>query len=76
MLALAVLNTRVPAWLRTGLLGLAFGGLQIGLVWPYLVGPLGADVGVTVTALGGLAPVIGGAVAAWATRHPESIPRV
>ena len=32
-----------------------FGGLLIGLAWPYLVGPLGADVGVTVIALGGLA---------------------
>ena len=76
VLALAVLTTRVPAWLGTGLLGLAFGGLLIGLVWPYLVGPLGADVGVTVTALGGLALVIGGAVASWATRHSESDPRV
>jgi hypothetical protein len=76
VLAFAVLNTRVPAWLGIGLLGLAFGGLLIGLVWPYVVGPLGADVGVTVTALGGLALVIGGTLASWATRHSESDPRV
>jgi hypothetical protein len=76
VLAVAVLNTRIPAWLGSGLLGLAFGGLLIGLVWPYVVGPLGADVGVTVTALGGLALVIGGTLASWATRHSESDPRV
>lgn len=76
VLALGVLRTPVPAWFRSGVLGLALGGLLIGLTWPYLVGPLGADVGVTVTALGGLALVIGGAVASWATRHAETDPPV
>lgn len=76
VLALGVVRTRVPAWLGSGVLGLALGGLLIGLIWPYLVGPLGADVGVTVTALGGLALVIGGAVASWATRHAASDPLV
>ena len=75
-LALGVLRTEVPAWLRSGVLGLALGGLLIGLAWPYLVGRLGADVGVIVTALGGLALAIGGAVASWATRHAEPEPLV
>ena len=56
--------------------GLGFGGLLVGLVWPYAVGPLGADVGVLVTLMGGLSLVIGGAVASWATRHVEADPRV
>ena len=69
VLGLAVVRTRIPAWARTGVAGLALGGLLVGLAWPYLFGPLGADVGVTVTVLGGLALMIGGGVASWATRH-------
>ena len=45
VLGLGIIETRVPAWLRSGVLGLAAGSLLIGLVWPYVVGPLGADVG-------------------------------
>ncbi len=76
VLALGVLHTPVPDWIRTGILGLGVGGLLIGLVWPYVVGPLGADVGVLITALGGISLVIGGAVASWATRHVEADPPV
>jgi hypothetical protein len=76
VLALGVVRTPVPAWLRTGVLGLGVGGLLIGLIWPYLLGPLGADIGVLVTALGGLALVTGGFVASWATRHVEADPLV
>ena len=75
-LALGIVNTPVPPWMRSGVLGLVLGGLLIGLTWPYLVGPLGADVGVIVTALGGLALVSGGVVASWATRHAQADPRV
>jgi hypothetical protein len=76
VLALGILDTPIPAWLRTGVLGLALGGLLLGLTWPYLIGPLGADVGVLVVAIGGLALVIGGAVASWATRHAGTDPLV
>jgi hypothetical protein len=76
VLGLAVVDTRVPAWLRTGAVGLGFGGLLVGLTWPYLFGPLGADIGAMVTALGGVSLVIGGSVASWATRHAESDPVV
>ena len=55
--------------IRSGIVPLALGSLLIGLAWPYQVGPLGADVGVLVVALGGLALAIGGVVATWATRH-------
>ena len=76
VLLLGVVQTWVPAWFRTGVLGLGVGGLLIGLTWPYIFGPLGADMGVLVTALGGLALVIGGGVASWATRHAGADPVV
>jgi len=76
VLALAILQTPVPVWVRSGVLPLALGSLLIGLVWPYQVGPLGADVGILVVALGALALVVGGVVATWATRHVELEPAV
>jgi hypothetical protein len=76
VLALGVLHSPVPDWIRTGVMGLVAGGVLIGLVWPYVVGPLGADVGVLVTSLGGISLVIGGAVGSWATRHVETEPPV
>ena len=72
VLGLGIVRTAVPDWMRSGVLGLVFGSLVIGLTVPYVAGPLGADVGVMVACLGGLALVIGGAVATWATRHAEA----
>jgi hypothetical protein len=69
VLALAVRREPVPAWISSGIFGLILGGLLLGLGWPYLVGPLGSDVGLTMTTLGGICLLIGGVVALWATRH-------
>ncbi len=41
-------------WLGIGLPGLGVGALLIGLVWPYLVGPLDGSLGAMATALGSL----------------------
>ena len=71
-LALGVVKTTVPAWLRTGVLGLALGGLLIGLTWPYAIGPLGADIGAMLATIGGLALVVGGGLALWSDRHAGS----
>jgi hypothetical protein len=76
VLALAIRGRPVPAWISSGILGLVFGGLLLGLAWPYVVGPLGADVGLTMTLLGGVALLIGGVVALWATRHVAAEPLV
>jgi hypothetical protein len=76
VLALGIVRTAVPIWLRSGVLPLGLGSLLIGLAWPYQVGPLGADVGVLVIVLGGLALAIGGVVSIWATRHVEMEPAV
>ncbi len=76
VLGLGVVETGAPDWLRTGVLGLTFGGLLLGLLWPYAVGPLGADFGAMVTVLGAVAMLIGGGVASWATRHVEPPPAV
>lgn len=76
VLALAIRGRPVPAWISSGILGLVFSGLLLGLAWPYLVGPLGADVGLTMTTLGGVALLIGGVVALWATRHVPVEPLV
>ena len=69
VLALALRRGPLSPWISSGILGLVFGGLLFGLAWPYLVGPLGADVGLTLTALGAVALLIGGVVTLWATRH-------
>ena len=76
VLALGVVRTTVPAWLRTGVFGLALGGLLIGLTWPYVLGPLGADIGALLVALGGVALVGGGALAIVADRHAGEGPLV
>ncbi len=76
VLGLAVVPTTAPAWIRTGVLGLASGGILVGLAWPYVVGPLGAEVGVTLALVGGIALGIGGILASWATRHASEEPSV
>jgi hypothetical protein len=76
VLALGIIHTAVPPWIRSGVAPLALGGLLAGLVWPYEVGPFGADVGAVVVGLGALAMVIGGVVTTWAGRHVEVDARV
>jgi hypothetical protein len=69
IVALALLRDRVPLWLGVGLPGLGLGALLFGLVWPYLVGPLGGQIGVTAVALGAVALAAAGTAALVADRH-------
>ena len=75
VVAAAALRDRVPVWLGIGLPGLGLGALLVGLVWPYLFGPLGAQLGVTVVALGSIMLAAAGAAAIVVDRH-ERAPRV
>lgn len=76
VLGLGVVRTPVPAWISSGVLGLAAGGILVGLAWPYIVGPLGADVGVILALVGGIVLGAGGVLASWSTRHVSEDPSV
>jgi hypothetical protein len=76
ILALSVIRSRIPAWVASGVVGLVSGALLIGLVWPYVIGPLGAEVGVLAVGLGGVALLLGGLIASWASRHDVTVPPV
>jgi hypothetical protein len=48
---------------------------SLGLAWPYLVGPLGANVGVLAMAVGAFLLIPTGVLADWQSRHaPEEPP--
>lgn len=72
VLAAAILRDRVPIWLGIGLPGLGLGAMLIGLVWPYLFGPLGAQLGAIAVALGAVMLVAAGIAAVIVDRHAEA----
>ena len=63
VLALGVVRNPVPVWVRVGLPGLGLGALLIGLVWPYQLGPLGADPGALAVTVGAVMLVAAGIIA-------------
>jgi hypothetical protein len=71
-LVLAFVRNPVPVWIRTGVVGLGLGSLLFGLVWPYLVGPLGSGPGVLIVAVGAAALAVSGVLALIADRHAEA----
>jgi hypothetical protein len=71
VVGLAVVPTVAASWLRSGVLGIALGGLLVGLAWPYLVGPLGAGPGVAATSVAAVLLLIGGIAVAWSRRHAD-----
>ena len=76
---LGIVPNPIPAWLRTGLLPLTLGGVLLGLVWAYLVGPFGAAIGVWTVAFGAALFLLGGILALhpWrAERHDTDEPSV
>jgi hypothetical protein len=70
VLALALVRNPIPVWVRVGLPGLGLGSLLVGLVWPYLVGPLGSGPGVLIVVGGALLLGVAGVIAIAADRHP------
>jgi hypothetical protein len=73
VLAAAIMRDRVPAWLGIGLPGLGVGALLIGLVWPYLIGPLDGSLGAMATALGSLMLIGAGIGAIVVDRHGRTV---
>jgi hypothetical protein len=72
----AVTRERVPIWLGIGLPGLALGSLLVGLVWPYVVGPLGAQLGAMAVLVGALLLVAAGVAALLVDRRIRGAPLV
>jgi predicted RNA-binding Zn-ribbon protein involved in translation (DUF1610 family) len=70
--ALALLKVPVPVWLRVGIPSLALGALLLGLVWPYLLGPLGAQPGVYAILVGALLLIVAGVTGIVGARHGGS----
>ncbi len=52
ILVLAILHNPIPAWIRVGIAGLAVGSFLLGMLWPYVVGPLGALPGAIASLVG------------------------
>jgi hypothetical protein len=76
VLALAVIPTSIPIWISRGIGPLVLGVFALGLTWPYVVGPLGGQVGVVMTLVGALVLIVTGVVADWHTRHARDEPPV
>ncbi len=73
---LAVIPSRVPAWLMSGLVPILLGGLLLGLAWPYLVGGLGTGIGLLADAVAAVALVVGGSLRLAPWRHGSEEPPV
>jgi len=69
VLALGLIRNDIPAWIRTGLAGLGLGALLLGLVWPYMLGPLGTGPGSLIVMVGAAALAVSGVLALIADRH-------
>ena len=69
VLALALVKNPIPAWARLGIPGLALGSLLIGLLWPYLLGPLGPLPGAYLSLVGAVGLVIASIACLASDRH-------
>lgn len=69
LLAISTLPNRIPVSIRSGVVGLVLGAFSLGLVWPYLVGPLGAGIGVLVVTAGAVVLMATGIASVWRDRH-------
>jgi hypothetical protein len=69
---LALFAAQMPRWVRVGLPSIGLACLLTGLVFPYLVGPYNALIGVYVVAVGAVTMIGGGLLDRIATRHAES----
>jgi len=75
-LGLAIVANPIPSWIRTCCVGLAMGGLLVGLSWPYFLGPLGAGPGVVAVLVGGIMLGAAGVLDLVEARHAPTEPAV
>ena len=68
----AVAPNRIPARLRLGIPGLIVGAILIGLVWPYVLGPLGALPGAFLSLVGALTLVGASIASIMVDRHAKA----
>jgi hypothetical protein len=69
LLSAAIMPNRIPDWIRNGVLPLALGGLLLGIVWPYVFGGIGSQIGAMSVALAALLLMVGGVLAVRPRRH-------
>jgi hypothetical protein len=70
--ALAILPTPVPAWIRDRVVAPILAGVLLGLVWPYLLGPIQFQLGVLMSAAAAIVMAAGVVV----VQRPAAPPRV
>ena len=73
VLGLALVTNPIPAWIRVGIPGVALGALLVGLAWPYMLGPLGAQAGLVAVVIGASALLVAGILAIAERRHGDAI---
>jgi len=76
LLVLAILPNPLPGWLRNGALPLALGGLLLGIVWPYVFGGIGSQIGSLGVALAAGLLLVGGSLGVRPQRHGRPEPAV
>jgi hypothetical protein len=69
VLGLALIKNDIPAWIRTGLVGLGLGAYLLGLVWPYIFALPGTGPGALIAAIGAVALTVAGLLALITDRH-------
>lgn len=69
VLALAAVKNPIPAWVRLGIPGLLFGSLLVGMLWPYVMGPLGPLPGAYLSLIGAVVLVVAAIAALASDRH-------
>jgi hypothetical protein len=76
LFALEIVGSRIPAWLRTGVLGLVVAGLLAGLAWPYLFGGFTPMIGAYLLGVSSMILVVAGLLAVRPDRHAGPPPTV
>jgi hypothetical protein len=69
LLVSSVRPTPIPAWVRAGVAPLVLGGLLLGIVWPFVIGGFGSQIGSLAVAMAAMVLVVGGGLAIRAERH-------